>query len=412
MKRFILCAALCGLICQATGCAGTGTSSQDNSTNEAQTAEQSQTTQSEETSSQTASDTASSEDSAASEDIGQTSEAQPTNPQPAEPQADIVGGELKEISPDNLFIDYRYISGYQGTANPDDCGTALGNAVLALKQTDDYKNAVYVLSSGKTIKEVAAPSNAEPSVSSFYEVAEGGEFNPIFYSAYIDDFDSDGRQEQFILLKFPMHFGELDNTAEEYQLRCRYYLAYCDADGSAEILDSFLYIEDIALLDYGTDKQLLFSADGVVGADDHDMLYGVVDGKAKLLYATRGGYTKWQCFLSTYGWQGFGAFMYYDTAAKEYRGIAGIVLDKEELAAMDTTDSAPYKPDEYYQATLIGGKYYCFSMGMMDCGVVCTFEDGRFTPVDFPIRTSYYHNCVLIDNIDTVIAEMQLLEDE
>lgn len=421
MKKFILCAVLCAFICQTTGCGSSSLSSSENSSTtdaagQEQTASTSaSTTQSgtAETQTEPAGETAESSEPAAEP----TAEAATPEPVPTDKEAALSGGVLKVISPDNVFIDYKYMTGQEGTKTPESCGTALDSAVLALKQTEDYKKVCDILStinaaSGSTELTDGEPSSDGESFYDFFRVSEDGGYEPIFHSAFINDFDGDGKQEQFILLKFPIHMGSVEPDAKEFHLWRRYYLAFVGSDGSTEILDSFWNIDDIALLDYGADKQLIISSTGVSGADDHDMIFGVVNGKAVVLYATRGGFEKWNCFLTSDGWQGYGAFMYYDTAAKEYRGITGIILDKEEVAAMDTANSAPYKPDEYFQVTLIGGKYYCFSMGMMDRGMVYTFENGEFKPAEgIPVRTSYEHDCVLIDDIDAVIAGMKLPED-
>ncbi len=320
--------------------------------------------------------------------------------------------ELVEISPDNVFVDYRFVNGYEGTYVPEECGDGLGAAVLAFKQTDEYLNAAAALSSGKPLigadtQRYDDPNVVNEYVHDFYEEVEGGEYNPIFHCAYIDDFDNDGREEQFILLKFP-YCGDYDRNDNEHTIWCRYYLVFSDAAGNAELLDSFWNIYDITLLDYGTDKQLLFNAVAIIGADMHKPLYGVVDGKAVCLYNIRGSYEKWECFLSTYGYQGSGDLMYFDTSAKEYRSITGIILDKNAIDSMDKTDTIPYEPDEYMEVTLVGGKYYCFCLGAMDYGIVMMYENGKFLPVeDKLIRTANLNTkAVLIDDIDKAIEEM------
>ncbi len=319
--------------------------------------------------------------------------------------------ELVEISPDNMFVDYHFVNDYKGVYAPEECGDSLGSAVLAFKQTEEYMNAAAALSSGKPLigdtQRNNDPAVINEYVHDFYEEVEGGEYNPIFQCAYIDDFDNDGREEQFILLKFP-YCSDYDRTDAEHTIWCRYYLVFSDADGNTELMDSFWNIDDIALLDYGTDKQLLFDAVAIIGADMHKPLYGVVDGKAVCLYNIRGSYEKWECFLSTYGYQGSGDLMYFDTSAKEYRSITGVLLDKNEVDAMDKSDTLPYEPDEYMEVTLVGGRYYCFCLGAMDYGIVMVYEDGEFIPVeDKLIRTANLNNkAVLIDDIDKAIEEM------
>ena len=431
MRRAILCAVLCGLICQMSGCYHSYMANVEvlQTVEEQPTVEKS-TESAEQTADVSIQTVEASEEAVAAVDteeqsgeysidtfevaeeieIQETVEQQTAEAPSEEQTVALNGAQLEEISYNNVFVDYDYIQGYEGTYDPEACGEALGSAVLALKQTEDYKSACMALSSGKPLTGPDTERHEKYEngyVHDFYEVVEGGEYNPIFYMAYIDDFDNDSREEQFILLKFPWCAPGFDKDAEEHTVYCRYYLAFVGADGNAEILDNFWMISDVTLLDYGMDKQLIFTDVGIYGADEHDPLYGVVDGKAERLYGIRGGYEKWECFLYTHGWQGTGDFMYYDTAAKEYRAIVGVLLDKNEVTQMDSTGSIPY-PDEYFQVSLVGGKYYLFSMGVMDSGSVYVYEDGRFIPAEGKlIRTAKMHDkAVLIDDIDKAIEGM------
>ncbi len=424
MRRLFLCSVICVMLCHAVGCSSLAESDGGQAVISSETTEivteemeSSETGESIPPVVKESADTLNTESAETTDGSIDTVE---TAEESVETLTEQQGGnaalagqaELVEISPDNVFVDYRFVNGYEGIYAPDECGDGLGVAVLAFKQTQEYLNAAAALSSGKPLVGADTQRNDAPDVVNeyvhdFYEEVEGGEYNPIFHCAYIDDFDNDGREEQFILLKFP-YCADYDRADNEHTIWCRYYLIFSDADGNAELLDSFWHIDDITLLDYGTDKQLLFNATAIIGADMHMPLYGVVDGKAVCLYNIRGSYEKWACFLSAYGWQGTGDLMYFDTSAKEYRSITGIVLDKNEVDAMDRSDTLPYEPDEYMEVTLVGGRYYCFRLGAMDYGVVMVYEDGEFLPVaDKHIRTANLNDkAVLIDDIDKAIEEM------
>ena len=428
MRRIFLCSVICVMLCQAVGCSRSAESDSEQVvmlpetmeivTTETESAETAAITMESISAVVTESVDAVSAESAETADgsIDTIESVEASDEALTEPQtvnAALPGrAELVEISPDNVFVDYHFVDGYEGIYAPDECGDGLGAAVLAFKQTEEYFNAAAALSSGKPLVGADTQRYDDPDivneyVHDFYEEVEGGEYNPIFHCAYIDDFDNDGREEQFILLKFP-YCGDYDSADDEHTIWCRYYLIFSDADGNAELLDSFWNIDDIALLDYGTDKQLLFNAVAIIGADMHKPLYGVAHGKAVCLYNIRGSYEKWECFLFAYGYQGSGDLMYFDTSAKEYRAITGVLLDKNEVDAMDILDSLPYEPDEYMEVTLVGGKYYCFRLGAMDQGIVMVYEDGEFRPVeDKLIRTANLNDkAVLIDDIDKAIEEM------
>ena len=304
---------------------------------------------------------------------------------------------LTEVSPEHCWVEFAYIDP-EGVTDVALCDGAAA-AVDALMQTEDYTTVNAALKSGEYL--VAFLSEE------FYSL-ENGEYLPVFECAYIDDFDCDGysrENEQFILLKYP-YCSHTDGDGKAV-LWDRHYLAFVDSDGRAEIIDSF-YQYDVRLLNYGMDKQLLFCGAGYCGVDSHSPIWGVVDGSPKELYSIRGGYERHGCFLTADGVQGLGDFMYYDTAAREYRAIVGDLLSKDAVYAMDSTGSAPYDYDTCYEVSLVGGKYYLFSAGAMDDGKVCTYENGRFVAADGTgIRTaSGLRTAVKLPDIDRVYSEM------
>ncbi len=303
---------------------------------------------------------------------------------------------LTEVSPDQLWIDYSYTDAI-GTTDTVKCGDSIDAAITAFMQTEDYIKANNALLNEKVIGELDSLS------SEHYYNFDGENYLPVFECAFIDDFDYDGQNkqyEQFILLKFP--YNSYDNV-----LWRRHYLIFVDSNGNAEMIDSF-YQYYAKLLDYGYDKQLIIGGAGYCGNDAHTALWGVINDTAKELYSIKGSYEKHGCFLTASGAQGLGDFMYYDTSAKEYHTIIGDYLNKDEVYAMDISNSAPYDYDTCFEVSLVGGKYYLFSAGQMDYGKVCIYENGRFIPADnIGIRTANgLRTAVKISDIDLILSEM------
>ena len=432
MRRILMFAALCGLICQATGCyrsymADVGViqdeTEQPTSENVVETTESGTISMTEETV-QGAAQTA--EVAETTEQAQVVTSEQTEEPNVVPETAEVTDEESEEATEDEqlpmitaeqtVFVDYGFYENYEGNSDPDACGEHLFSAMDALMQTEEFKVACAALDSGKELVGADTERYDDPEilneyVHDFYEVIEGGGYAPLFHCTYIEDYDGDGSQEQFVLFKFP-YCPDYDEADDSVTIYCRYYLVFVGADGHAKMVDHFWGLGDVVMLDYGADKQLLFYSTGIYGADDHDPLYGVVNGRVKNMYGIRGGYEKWECFLTTGGWQGTGAFMYYDTVAKEYRSIVGTVVDKELVAQMDSTGAIGFEPDEYYQMTFVGGKYYLLHYGAMDSGAVFVYEDGEFVPVEgCGVRTPNADNPeVLLDDIDAAIEGMIDLE--
>lgn len=270
-------------------------------------------------------------------------------PEPAE--------EYVEVSPDNEFIDFEFIEDYKGTT---DIGDLADKAVEFLMTTEEYAEA---MSKIDEISEVYG----EPYI-------KDGKIVPQFNTAYPADYDGDGTAETFIVVDMPII--NMNNALYSFFI-------FADSGGNMTLLDHNCNVFDTLFLNYGKYKQITFGGSGIIGAGDHIYLYGVADGKVKELYVGRGNFAKEDCFLSFFGWQGMGSFMYFDTAAMEYVGIDGVTVPEETIREMDTDNVF----ENYYSETenarpepfeLVGGKYYLAVFGASDWGSVYVYEDGKF----------------------------------
>ncbi|MDE5858842.1 MAG: hypothetical protein K2H23_00385 [Oscillospiraceae bacterium] len=302
---------------------------------------------------------------------------------------DYDGEEYVQVSPDNEFVDFKFIEDYQGTA---DIGDLADKAVEFLMTTDEYTDAM------SKIEEIDVEFG-EPYI-------KDGKLFPQFETAYPADYDGDGSTETFIMLKMPMRYS--------LSLLYRFFI-FADSSENMVLLDHTFDIYDTFFLDYGKFKQITFGGEGTAGAEAHCGLYGVENGKAEVLYHDRCSFAKEDCFLSAFGWQGVGDFMYFDTAAQEYRVIDGIDVAIDDIRAMDTEDSLADILDDFWACQLIGGKYYCFITGMMDSGTIYTYGNGRFTLVeDSKVRRSdnLYEMPKVVDiDIEQAIANMKPVEN-
>lgn len=320
----------------------------------------------------------------------ETSEAEEEIPQAEEETSETE--VYVQVSEDNVFIDYKFIEDYQGVT---DIGVLAAGAVEFLTESEYYAE------STENIGEFT-----DEKFKKYFD--EAGNILPRLRTAYPEDYDGDGSTETFIIVDMPYMVWNVPTE--------RSFLIFADNRGEMTLLDNASVIYPTTLLDYGDFKQLTFGGSGVVGIDDHTLLYGVVNRKAKELYGIRGEFYKKDCFLSAFGAQSTGAFMYYDTAACEYRAIAGEDIPIEKIKEMDTTNAL----SEFYEwldehgqlyAELIGGRYYVIIQGAMDTGTVYLYENGEFIKTDDCkyVRDSHYGNinAVLDIDITKAIAEMK-----
>ncbi|MCM1022728.1 MAG: hypothetical protein NC395_01555 [Prevotella sp.] len=299
--------------------------------------------------------------------------------------------EYAEVSPDNEFIDYEFIEDYQGR-------TDIG--VLAAKAVDFLAESEYYAESAENIGEFTGEE-----FKIYFD--EGGNILPRLRTAYPEDYDGDGNTETFIIVDMPIVQGE--------QPLVRSFFIFADSRGEMTVLSDASHLYDVILLDYGDFKQITFGGSGTCGADDRTGLYGVIDGRAKELYYGRFQLFKEDCFLSVFGRMDSGGFMYYDTAAREYRAIPGKQLSADEIRAMDKDGVLDgfFESDEYGERRygVVGGKYYCVNLGAGVTEAVFTY-DGKFKRVEnsnVRMNLENFSGCKAVADIDIeqAIAEMK-----
>ncbi len=319
-----------------------------------------------------------------------------------------------EPSAGNVFVDFDYIENVAGMSHD------------ALEE-DVLRRAVEALMSNEDFMEENSAFAAAPEVDIGDYRAENGGLSPQLYMAIREDFDMCGIEEHFLLLSAPYSPYHDDSRTDEWSAdNIAYYLVFVPSLGDAQVLECYAdCISAVHMLDYGMCKHLIVEDFGTIGACCYAGLYGVEKGEAREYYGLRGSYTKCGCFLSVGGWQGCGGFMYYDTAAKEYRIILGEKIPMDTIREMDTTGvAAEYtNPDDTFlldYAVLMCGKYYM--LGLSDVfapvGTPYTYEDGKFTQcgTDCAVRCSYIQEWLDIDYVsfvdyDSAVASMKQPEE-
>ncbi len=266
---------------------------------------------------------------------------------------------------DSEFFDYKLIEDYPASEIPEDMQE---KAVKFLKNSDYY---------AKSQEKIALYECDTDLV----KYVDNVEITPLFLNGWQEDFDGDGSEEAFLLVNMPMTYNDSISTE-------RSFLIFSDKNGEMTILDDMTGLYPVVLLDYGEFKHISFGGYGIYGADDHTFLYGVSGGKAKELYGMRGGFVKFGCLLSTYGWQGVGSTMYFDTQKQQYISITGEKVSIEEFRALDTdnitADFLPENDDDIPPSPVrrFGSNYYVLTLGIMDSGTVFVYEDGKLRAAD------------------------------
>lgn len=293
---------------------------------------------------------------------------------------------------ESRFIDFEYLYDYKGVTDRSAVKDIANLAEKTVSKSEDYLRGIEIREKyPERVKE--------------YE-EKYGRIKPEFRVAYTDDYDGDGKKETFAIVDAA---EEIDDMSRDYYTVLS-YLVYIGADNKAEVVNTFYYISEISLLNYGKSKQLIIWGHGTVGATEHTALTGVKDGKPVEYYDFRGSFTKYGCFINASGWQGCGDFMYFDNIDGEYKCVDGKVLDIDEVFAMDKTHSLDIDREDFWDVRLYGGKYYNFSMGPMDAeGVTYTYENGQFVRTnDLGIRRSDIYGDSENDmDIDKALSEMK-----
>lgn len=316
---------------------------------------------------------------------------------------------IVQVSDGNEFIDYKFIENYEGTK---EIGGLAEKAISFVKSSEVYKNATEdfntLVTDGKLIDPETGKTGIEYDeyISRFSDYISEDVIEPVLITAYPNDYDGDGKEETYIIVEMPARawYGVSHRITD--------LVIFSDKDEKMEIIDDTANMWDTNLLDYGSFKQITIGGNGYFGVEDHNSLYGVQNGKSVELYRLRGGYSKEDCFLSSFGWQAMGDFMYFDTVKQQYVCIKGVDVPLDEIREMDMTDILSNPIDsEYIFAELIGEKYYCFTRGVMDSGVIYTYENGAFKHMEHShVRNS--ENVMNMDvvtdiNIDEAVANMK-----
>lgn len=260
-----------------------------------------------------------------------------------------------------VFVDYDFNESPNVITDMDALGDVYDKALKALKATGEYKNFADNFSLDDQMGFIRQQTE---------DFLVNGVPTPIFKSAYTDDFDSDGKNESFVLISTakPMSNGSWGE---------REFLVY--VGDSAEVVCDYYDAKFDTVLDYGSSKQMIVRSGGWNGSDSKSAVWGVKDGKAKKLYGGRLGYKKTDCFLYSEGQNFTGDFAVYDTVNNEYLAIQGKELSPETVKAMDKSG----KLGEVRSAVMIGGKYY-----IINTNGVYTYENGEFTKSDKKVRAS------------------------
>lgn len=216
-----------------------------------------------------------------------------------------------QVSPDTEFIDYEFIEDYQGTT---DIGDLADKAVEFLKESEYY---------AESMENIAEFKDEE-----FSEYIRDGVIVPKFSIAYPNDYDGDGKTETFIMVDIPYYLND-------FRPVIRNILIFADNGDKMEAIGDYSYFNsdtDVALLNYGKYKQIIFGGDGACGADMHAILYGVNDGKAVEHFGVRGRFEKENCFLKVYEYYSSSCFLYcFDAFENEYRDIVDIPVSIAEM---------------------------------------------------------------------------------
>lgn len=319
--------------------------------------------------------------------------------------------EYVEVSAENEFIDFDFIENYQGTT---DIGELADKAIEFVKGTEQYADSVKNIDkfSYKAIREIHTDEKyAKEDADKVAPYINGGNIEPLVSVAYTADYDGDGKTETFIAVDIPYIVWSHPDVWS--------FLFFIDGSENADpVLLDFYEGYSASMLNYGKNKHLIFS--GWDGMHSYASIYGVKDGKPVTLYDhCPGGYfRKTDCFLSVFGLQGWSDFMYFDTAAEEYRIIKGVEISLDEMAELDVsgalcshcnTESLDDLPD-YVEFHFIKPNYYLIDWGFPGSHLF-TYENGIFTFVEDANITRSVNgsdlNIIAEFDIDKAVAEMK-----
>lgn len=306
---------------------------------------------------------------------------------------------------DMTFTDFAFIEYYKGSKQEDETSK---KAIEFLKTTEEYAQS-------QKYSDLYKESYPE-----YFD--KNGVIIPKLHESYTEDYDGDGRDETFLLIDMPYSYDDPNTKFSEVYS----FLIFIGSDGNAELADYNCGIYTPQLLDYGYNKQLVIGGTGSCGAESRMDIWTVRDGKAASIFGLRGSLYKQDCFVSSFGWQSSGGVMIFDPEKVMYIPVDGVPCDKEEIIRMDKDKTIEMLYDEKYSdwcnVSLIGGKYYCAEMGVMDSGSIYTYSNGHFVlEKNSYIRNDHtffddepgYANEVFVDfDYDKVTSEMTAVKAE
>ena len=261
------------------------------------------------------------------------------------------------------FTDFAFIEYYKGTKESGEIGD---KAVEFLKTTDEYAQT-------QKYSDIYKEKYSE-----YFD--KNGVLVPKFHESFTEDFDCDGKKETFLLVDIPYGNSINENDPASSYSMIYSFLIFADSEGNMENLGYYGDLYPAQFIDYGFNKQLIIGGSGSCGAEDHTNIWTVRNGKPADLLWFRGTVYKQDCFLSMFGWQSYGATLWFDPEQLSYVTVGGVECDNDEIRKMDTdkTIECLYDENGYAYILLIGGKYYCLEQGMMDWGTIYTYNDGAF----------------------------------
>lgn len=261
---------------------------------------------------------------------------------------------------EQVYVDYEYIEDPDTLSRRGGFDEIAEKALAAIVENDDYK---YFLENYKSSENAAFDG---------YWLNNDGTPAASVDKIYKDDFDNNGTEECFALVSFPVFNDKEWKTAS--------YIVYVGE--TSEVISSMQSVRGASLLDYGFCRQLVINGYNGMDLRSSSRIVGVIDGKPKLLYSLNAKVYKLDCFVTTFGMNGFGDFMIYDNVNGEYCAIMGDELTAEEIYEMDKTDSLADRRGNIKYAVLLCEKYYMILKNNQDTGQAFTYENGTFTRND------------------------------
>ncbi len=349
----------------------------------------------------------------------QTSTEQTASTEPAaseESEQSVLESEPRTISTENFtFVDFDYVSDIKSITDPAQCAWAAEPALALIQNSEECRQLTELLEANPDYLNKAVLDAHYNTGETLADLLTDGKPRAELYSAYIADYDGDGKDEAFVAVSF------LRFKSEPFYADPCIYMVYVNSEGIAELADEYSYYEitSVDLLDYGTEKQLVVNAYGTCGADTHSSLLGARDGHSVVFYNGRVSYSKSEFLLTLWGWQAAGGMLAYDIAQHKYVSVVGEPFDLDEFYALDKNGviaenemMGDVNPKE---VRLLGGQYFLY--GRYDYfGVLkFTYENGALVPYeDTDIRNSMFESEfeeVYLEDFDRAVEAMVTPEE-